>query len=68
MDIVGESGLKRVHFPLKYNTMLWPLCMFDYWLWNLRGAGIFFKNFLINLCKGSDLEGIKIFLKILYLP
>ena len=29
MDVVGESGLKRVHFHLKYNTMVWPLCMFD---------------------------------------
>ena len=29
MDIVVESGLKWVHFPLKYNTMVWPLCIFD---------------------------------------
>ena len=28
MDVVGESGLKRVHFPSKYNTMVWHLCMF----------------------------------------
>ena len=38
MDIVAESGLKWVHFPLKYNTMVWPLCIFDLhhlsWGWN----------------------------------
>ena len=27
MDTVGESGLKQVYFPLRYNTMLSPLCM-----------------------------------------
>ena len=33
------------------------------WAWNI------FKNFLINLCKGRViLEGVNIFLKILYLP
>ena len=38
MDIVARSGLKWVHFPLKYNTMVWPLCIFDLhhltWGWN----------------------------------
>ena len=29
MDIVAESGLKWVHFHLKYNTIVWPLCIFD---------------------------------------
>ena len=38
MDTVAESGLKWVHFLLKYNTMVWPLCIFDLhhlsWGWN----------------------------------
>ena len=29
MDIVAESGQKWVHFPLKYNTIVWPLFIFD---------------------------------------
>ena len=29
-------------------------------LWNLHGAGIFFKNFLINLCKDSETSNIKL--------
>ena len=29
MDMVAESGVKWVHFLLKYNTMVWPLCIFD---------------------------------------
>ena len=29
MDIVAESRLKWAHFPLKYNTMVWPLYIFD---------------------------------------
>ena len=34
-----------------------------------NGAEIFFKNLLINLCKGRViLEGVNIFLKILCLP
>ena len=37
MDIVAESGLKWVHFHLKYNTMVWPLCIFD--LPHLAGGG-----------------------------
>ena len=35
---LAESGLKWVHFPLKYNTMVWPLCIFHLhhltWGWN----------------------------------
>ena len=42
MDTVAESGLKWVHFPLKYNTMVWPLCIFDLHHLSWGGGGVEF--------------------------
>ena len=38
------------------------------WLWNLHGAGLFLKYFLINLKGRVISDGVNIFLKILYPP
>ena len=45
MDVVAESGLKWVHFPLKYNTMVWPLCIFDLPHLSWGGGGIHSPGF-----------------------